>query len=361
MNTRVPHPVPVGELLALEVEAHGWTQSEFAGVLGRPVQFVSEIVNGKKEITRESASQISAALGQTAEFWLRFQDQYLLHEQAKDRKTQQDLSEVRRRARLNRLVPVTTLRKRGVLKGQTLEELEAEVVKLLEMTNISDEPKLNIAARRSNREKSVSHVQVAWVACVRQRARRRGSLEPYSQDKLEELAVDLPRRLSRTEAFHGLPKLFAQAGVGLVYVEALPGAKIDGCAFILDDRPVIALSGRGKRLDKVLWTLLHEVAHLVLGHVSAEVAVETLDDRDELDELDDTENNADERASAWLLPDPLPTPPSRVGAGWVKSVAGDRGLAPIVVIGQLQQSHVLDWRTTLARNAPTVTDALATW
>jgi HTH-type transcriptional regulator / antitoxin HigA len=52
-----------------------------------------------------------------------------------------------------------------------------------------------------------------------------------------------------------------EAGVRLVYVEAFPSSKMDGCAFALDDgSPVLGISGRGKRLDKVLFTLLHELA-----------------------------------------------------------------------------------------------------
>src|SRR3954464_6126297 len=109
MSGALAEAFPAGHRLAQELEARGGTQADFAEILGRPVQFVSEIVNGRKEITRESAAQIGAALGQTAEFWLSFQDQYLLSEQAKNVRTQQELSEVRRRARLNRLVPMTTL------------------------------------------------------------------------------------------------------------------------------------------------------------------------------------------------------------------------------------------------------------
>jgi HTH-type transcriptional regulator/antitoxin HigA len=334
MTDRMPDPVPVGQLLADEIEAHGWTQAEFAAVLGRPVQFVSEIVNGRKEITRESAAQIGAALGQTAEFWLAFQDQFLLSEQAKNEKTQQDLSEVRRRARLNRLVPVSTLRKRGILTGETLDNLEAEVVELLELKSIDDDPTFTIAARRSNHDEPVSLVQVAWVGCVRRQARRRTGIKPFSRLRLEALASRLPTLLKSPTQFSGLPALFAEAGVALVYVEALPGAKIDGCAFMLDRTPVIALSGRGKRLDKVLWTLLHEVAHVALGHASFEVMVETLDDHDETDDL---EREADDRAGGWLLPEPLPKPPARVGLGWINAVANERGLAPIVIVGQLQQ------------------------
>jgi HTH-type transcriptional regulator/antitoxin HigA len=358
MNDRVPEPVPVGQLLGDEIEAHGWTQAEFAEVLGRPVQFVSEIVNGKKEITRESAAQIGAALGQSAEFWLSFQDQFLLSEQAKSSKTQQELSDVRRRARLNQLVPVATLRKRGVLAGQSLEDLEAEVMDLLELDSIDDDPAFRIAARRSNHDEPVSLVQVAWVACVRHKSRSRTGIKPFSKSKLVALAAQLPTMLNTPAGFSGLPEVFADAGVVLVYVEALLGAKIDGCAFMLERTPVIALSGRGKRLDKVLWTLLHEVAHVVLDHASSEVLVETFDDHDD---SDDTENEADRRAGDWLLPMPLPTPPARVGAGWVDAIAHARGLAPIVIVGQLQQRQVLDWRTTLARYAPSVTEVLATW
>ena len=40
-----------------------------------------------------------------------------------------------------------------------------------------------------------------------------------------------------------------------MYVEALPGAKIDGCAMFIDRYPVIGLSGGGKRLDRVLFTI----------------------------------------------------------------------------------------------------------
>lgn len=358
MNHRVPDPVPVGQLLADEIEAHGWTQSEFAVVLGRPVQFISEIINGKKEITRESAAQIGAALGQSAEFWLSFQDQFLLGELAKNTKAQQGLSEVRRRARLNRLVPVTVLRKRGVLRGRSLDELEVEVVELLELDSIDDKPTFSVAARRSNHGEAISYAQIAWVGCVRQRARGVRGIKKFSLTRLEALAADLPTLLNTAAGFLPLPDLLADVGVILVYVETLPGSKIDGCAFMVDQTPVIALSGRGKRLDKVLWTLLHEVAHVVLGHVSTEVVVETLDD---FEGSDDTEREADRRAGGWLLPTPLPTPPARVDAGWVEAVANERGLAPIAVIGQLQRRRALDWRTSLARDAPTVTEVLASW
>jgi HTH-type transcriptional regulator/antitoxin HigA len=319
---------------------------------------VSEIITGKKEITRESAAQIGAALGQSPEFWLNLQDMYLLHEQAKDDSAQKILSEVRRRARLNELAPINTLRKRGLLTGQTLDELEAEVMDLFEITSINEEPALTIAARRSNCEQAISSVQKAWVACVRKAARVQSGLQPFSKNKLMKLAAELPALLKRPDRFRNLPALFAAVGVALVYVEALPGAKIDGCSFILGKTPVIGLSGRGKRLDKILFTLLHEIAHIALGHVAKYMIVESLDDHDDSDTKEKQANN---RAGSWLLPAPLPPPPERISLAWIERLAAERDLAPIVIIGQLQNDGILEWRSTLARSAPTVTSALETW
>lgn len=62
-----------------------------------------------------------------------------------------------------------------------------------------------------------------------------------------------------------LPRLLADSGVILVYVYALPGMSADGAVFHLSTgHPVIAMSLRFARLDYFWFTLLHELAHLVL-------------------------------------------------------------------------------------------------
>lgn len=360
--------IPVGELLGRELEERSWTQADFASVLGRPTQFVSEIITGKKEITRESAAQIAAALETTAEYWLQLQDQHLLAEQAKSEATQSLLNDVRRRARLNCKGPISLLKKRGILKGNTLDELEAEVLELFEIASLDEEAAFLAAAKRSNHGEPVAPLQIAWLACVRREARIAMPTAPYSPSALRTLAARLPRILTNPRAFTDLPRLLAETGVRLVYVEALPGAKIDGCAMFVDDVPVIGLSGRGKRLDKVLFALLHEIAHILLGHVDAQtLIIESLDEYSTGSaELDDNAEPAIEKAAnyhakEWILPNGLDAVPPRIGAPWVASVSAREGIAPIVLVGQLQHARRLDWRTTLAREAPTVTDILQGW
>lgn len=349
---------PVGELLDLELTARGWSQSDFAAVLGRPAQFVSEIVTGKKEITRESAAQIGAALAQSPEYWLKLQDQYLLAKQEKNIKTQAKLDDVRRRARLNRLGPIQLLQKRGFLKGTTLDDLEPEVQDLYELKSLDDEPGCEIAAKRANQGEDITLLQRAWVFCVRREARRQPPVDKYSPARLGELAASLPRAIQAPEDFAKLPERLADVGVRLVYVEALPGAKIDGCAMWVGKHPVIGLSGRGKRLDKVLFALLHEIAHILHGHVEKDqVIVEDLDDKHESVQ----EEEANESGRNWIFPAGYPSIPARISGPWVEEKAAELGIAYIVLIGQLQKKGRLDWRTTLVKGAPSVADVLPTW
>lgn len=350
-----------GDYLSEELEARHWSQAEFAGILGRPTQFVSEIMSGKKEITRESAAQIGAALGTSPELWLNLQNHYLLWKQSQDDATQRQLTDVRRRARLNQLAPITVLRKRGYLDGDTLDEIEDSIRRLFELDSIDDEPVFAAAARRSNPDGPLTPTQHAWLAVARQHARLM-TVDSFDADAVATLAEGLARSVKDANHFGELAAKFAAVGVRLVFVEAFPGSKMNGATFLLDDdetQPVVAISGRGKRLDKVLFTLLHELAHLVLGDVRPgkilidEGAIEahTLGDED----------GANRLAAEWAVPGGLPTPPAPIRQQWINAQAERLDVNAIVIIGQLQNSGALDWRTQLVKGAPTVTDELTRW
>lgn len=359
MAPELAEAFPPGDFLTEELEARHWSQGDFAQILGRPAQFVSEILSGKKEITRESAAQIGAALGTGPEYWLNLQNAYLLWSQSKSDATRKELDDVRLRARMNELAPVSLLRKRGLLKGDTLAQQSAELVDLFQIAHIDDTPRFLAAARRSNGEEEPTPTQKAWLACSRKLAQQL-SVSKYDPAGLQQLAEELSRLLADPAAFKTLPDRFAAVGVRLVYVEAFPGSKINGASFLLDGdhhQPVIALSGRSKRLDIVLFTLLHEVAHIVLGHVSSTHLVIDEDSSDD----EPSEKAADEKASAWQIPGGLPKPPSSVRKGWIETHAARIGVHPVVVLGRLQRDKALDYRTALAKNAPTVTSYLESW
>ena len=63
--------IPPGEFLVEEIEARGITQKELARRMGRPLNAVNEIINGKKTITAETSLQLEEVIPEIpARFWL---------------------------------------------------------------------------------------------------------------------------------------------------------------------------------------------------------------------------------------------------------------------------------------------------
>ncbi len=72
---------PPGDFIREELEARGWTQSDLAAILGRPFQVVNAIINGRKAITTRAARELEAALGPSAELWMKLEISYRLHKE----------------------------------------------------------------------------------------------------------------------------------------------------------------------------------------------------------------------------------------------------------------------------------------
>jgi addiction module HigA family antidote len=80
---RVPTP---GRILSRELEARGWTQKDLAEIIDRPVQTINEIIRGSKQITPETAIELSHALGTSPEFWTNLEAKYRLYLAGKEKK-----------------------------------------------------------------------------------------------------------------------------------------------------------------------------------------------------------------------------------------------------------------------------------
>ena len=71
--------IPPGETLLDEIRARGLTQVELARRMGRPQKVVSQIINGKKAITAETALQLEGTMPEIpARFWLNLETDYQL-------------------------------------------------------------------------------------------------------------------------------------------------------------------------------------------------------------------------------------------------------------------------------------------
>src|SRR5690554_4184138 len=121
LPARVPSP---GQILNTELEARGWTQGDLAAIMNRPVQALSEMIHGKKQVTPETAIELGEAFGTSAEFWLNLESNYRLH-LARKQSSEKGLLIARRR-RLSELAPVRELLNRGWIQptDDALDSLE---------------------------------------------------------------------------------------------------------------------------------------------------------------------------------------------------------------------------------------------
>jgi antitoxin HigA-1 len=67
------HP---GEHLAEELNAMGMSAAEFSRQIGVPTNRVTQILNGRRSITGDTALRLGHFFGTSAEFWLNLQGLY---------------------------------------------------------------------------------------------------------------------------------------------------------------------------------------------------------------------------------------------------------------------------------------------
>jgi HTH-type transcriptional regulator/antitoxin HigA len=285
---RVPTP---GKILSRELEARGWTQKDLAEIMARPVQTINEIIRGSKQITPETAIELSQALGTSPEFWTNLEAKYRLHLAVKEKKEQ----DIARKSRLYTIAPISELIKNGWIQAtDSIDELEQQICNYLGISSSNETPQLAVNFRCSEYREPEEISRIAWVKRVEYRAKQQ-TVANFDRKQLEAAIPEIVACAEQVESIVRIPKLLADLGVHFVIVPHLKKTYLDGAAHYLNDKPIIALTLRYDRIDSFWFTLMHELAHIVLGHQGI-----FLDNLDAL-ENNDQEKEADQNAANWLI------------------------------------------------------------
>lgn len=294
-DNRIPAEVfPPGEFLGDELEARGWSQTEFAEILGRPYRAVNDLVLGKRAITPETATELAAALGTSAQFWMNLETTFQLS------RVSNKTERISREAALRGRFPVRELKKRGWIKeSKSFDELEANVLSFFGLNAVDEVFNFPHAARRNYGEQ-LSSMQMAWLMRIQQMA---SALEvgKYSEEKLRAAIPELERLMTEPEEIRHVPRVLAECGVRLVVVEPIPGSQIQGVCFWMNQgrSPVIGLTLKGDHIDKFWFNLWHEITHVLRGDGKDEPV---LDDFDNPTLDHESERVANESAANHCVP-----------------------------------------------------------
>lgn len=259
---------PPGEFLKDEIDARGWTQDEFARIIGKAPGVVSDIINGKRVITPEVAIRISAAFGTSAQFWLNLDSAYRLYELSR---TDPAPSRIAREAALREAFPVRELIKRNWIKdSEDVDVLEARVHRFY------GAEKLKYAARQTGDTPGLTPIQLAWLHRVKQIADGT-EVVPYSERALRKALEALSALRSAPEEARHVPRLLLECGVRFVVVEPIMrSSRIDGvCFWLAKDKPVIGMTLRRDTIDNFWFVLRHEIEHVLRRDGETEAIVDS--------------------------------------------------------------------------------------
>lgn len=298
MEVRTPAEVfPPGEFLRDELEARGWSQTEFAEIIGKPIRTVNEIIGGRRQVTPETATAIAAAFGTSPQFWMNLETAYQLArvEPAPER--------IGREARLRERFPIREMVKRGWIEASSsYDVLETRVFEFFGISNMEEEVRFSHAARRNHGEQ-LSTLQLTWLLRVRRLASAL-QVPRYSEAGLRAALGKLEALTTEPEEARQVPKLLAECGVRFVVAEPMPGSKIQGVCFWLDGgrSPVIALSMLYDRIDNFWFNVRHEIEHVLRGDGKDIPVVDEPTEDGQTAETSEAEQAANDAASDFCVP-----------------------------------------------------------
>lgn len=181
-------------------------------------------------------------------------------------------------------------------------------------------------------------VLLSWKAQVTRRAERIIDSEQLSYRPLDVSWLKQLAKLSgNTEGPLQAQALLKEHGIVLIIERNIPGMEVDGAAFLVESIPVIGMTLRRDALDNFWFTLMHEVAHVIL-HYKTGLASGFFDDVEHT-EVDEFEQEANKFASELLVPAEVwSRTPARIAktSAPIENLAKQLSIAPAIIYGRIR-------------------------
>ena len=271
---------PPGATIKEQLDDRGITQKEFAARMGMSEKHISKLINGEVQLTQETAARLEIVLGVPAKFWNDLEAIYRekLVKVNRENNMRDDIE-------LAGKFPYHEMAKLGWVPDTTdKKEMANNLRRYFEIVDLSlldNELITKIACRRLAVSDKDDLAIMAWVQEARLKARE----QQTAQINIKGLAgaVQEIREMSALEGaefFEKVKGILAEYGIALVLLPRLEGASLRGASFRDGNRMVISLTEETVESDKFKSDLLHEMAHIVLGHVGNNASTSARDEED---------------------------------------------------------------------------------
>lgn len=335
------HP---GETIADVLEDRGITQAELAMRTGVTPAYVSNVINGKKDISAKFAMALEYALGVKKSFWLNLQANYdseLLELNEVETVTE---AEIEARGQLNAIVKY--LRSKGLMPvGENKEDSILSLRNVLKMSDISNLPKIaNAGAFRMSESTAVNpYVLGAWIRMCQIIGEKKNVSTVFDKNRIPELITGLKAIMLKHDGNiqNDLTRIMDEYGIDFYIIHHFTGAPVHGYVSMKRDGSYqIIVTIRRAFADEFWFSLFHELGHLVNGDVDQNSRF--VDDGTDIA----MEEAANRFASNALLDEMAYKDFVSLGdfsLNAIKSFSSSQGVMPYIVIGRLKRERKLEY------------------
>ena len=283
-------PVAPGATIKEQLDMRQMTQKEFSVRMGYSEKHISNLINGKVELTFDMANRLESVLGLPAVFWSNLESQYRsdLLKSSKDEAMKQDLASLKH-------IPYNEMSKLGWIEDT--RSRNDRVINLRKYFGVAyldlifAEGLKPVVFRQLCERKDGDYALMCWLQQLDIKAKE-VETEKFDANKLKD-NIPYIRSMTCEKPEEFMPKLnevFKSCGIAFVVLPNLKGSYLQGATYKDKNKVVLGLAIRGKYTDMFWFGLFHELGLIVLGHIDAN----TLDEQAEIE--------ADSYASRVLIP-----------------------------------------------------------
>jgi addiction module HigA family antidote len=348
--TATNYAVAPGEYLEEWIDEQGVSQQHVADLLGCSRKQVNELVNGRAPVTNDTALRLERVVGIPAESWLRYEAAYRA-----DLARIADQEALAKHAEAIHPSAAAYLRKLGATKATRRNPglLVSDFLTFhrcgtwdayLHLNETASKGDYALAALKESGAEIDATVLTTWLrAAELSEPFERGRGYDYDPDALRAALPQLRSRAAApdTAMLRDLANMLADVGVVFTVVEPPSKFPLHGMTRWIEKRvPVIQQTGRWGRDGFVIWTLFHELGH-VLNDPRGEMHLEY---RTEKKRNTAAEKSANTFAMDVLFGDAGIQPFAGLTQdAEIAEVARQVGISPGVAVLQMHRKRFLDY------------------
>ncbi len=339
-----------GEAIHSLLKGKNWTQEELSDVIGISQKHLNEIIKDKRPISIELAKLLTIVFPpHTAKDWLDLDTNFRLSKAERSR----DEDVVKDRAYIYKYMPISEMIKKGWLTNtSSQEELNLEIKtfwnlpkdKELDLSFLDkDISSIHFSKSEAYGEASLYNARI-WKQRILNQIRK-NDRPSFDKKSFQTLLRNTNFYTVKKNGISLFLKEMEACGVTFAFLPHLNKTYIDGAAFVHEERPVIALSGRYDRSDNFWFTIVHEGCH-VLNHLDLKDSDSSFFDDSTVDKSDQQlEKEANDFAAKTLLRNEIIDYFKRdvhyMSDGKIKLFSEYNNIHPSIVVGILAHEQLI--------------------